>query len=87
MTICTLDAVSAAPHNNIHFNSFRARTLMLGLLLSSVATAAIAQDASPPSPPSNGAIVSGLDQYAAARADQLERYDSPVADRARAAGG
>src|SRR6476659_7868811 len=58
MTICTLGAASAAPRNNIHSDSFRVRTLMLGLLLSSVATAAIAQDASPP-PPSNGALVPG----------------------------
>jgi iron complex outermembrane receptor protein len=56
MTTGTLGAASAALHSNIQSNGFRARTAMLGLLLSSVATAAFAQ--TPPSP-SNGAIVPG----------------------------
>src|SRR4249919_754519 len=47
MTIGTLGAASAAPHSNIHSNGFRARAMAVGLLLSSVATAAIAQAPEP----------------------------------------
>src|SRR4249919_3251657 len=47
MTIGTLGAASAAPHSNIHSNVFRARAMAVGLLLSSVATAAIAQAPEP----------------------------------------
>ena len=84
MTICTLGAASAAPRN-IHSDSFRVRTLMLGLLLSSVATAAIAQDASPAAT-FERRTRSRFDQHAAARADQLERDCRTGADRACAAG-
>src|SRR3954471_18188147 len=54
----TLNARRAAPHSIVQATSLRARALMMGLLLSSVSTAAFAQDAPPP-PPSNGAIVPG----------------------------
>jgi iron complex outermembrane receptor protein len=58
MTFRTLGAVSAARHSIIQSNGTLSRGLVLGLLLSSVATAAVAQDAAAP-PPSNGAIVPG----------------------------
>src|SRR5260221_5706911 len=58
MTIVSLGAASAAPHSISPNNSFGTRALMMGLLLSSVSTAAFAQDASP-QPSSNGAVVPG----------------------------
>src|SRR5260221_7155866 len=58
MTIVSMSAASAVPHSISPSNSFGARALMMGLLLSSVSTAAFAQDASP-QPSSNGAIVPG----------------------------
>jgi len=53
MTFGKLGAVLAARHS-IQSSNFRARSLMLGMLLSSVATAAVAQTT-----PSNGAVVPG----------------------------
>ena len=47
MKICSLSAVPAARYFNIQ-TSFRARTLALGALLSSVATVAVAQEATTP---------------------------------------
>jgi iron complex outermembrane receptor protein len=47
MTFGSQSAVSAARHFMIQSNDFRARTLVLGMLLSSVATAAVAQTAAP----------------------------------------
>ena len=57
MTIRTRGAHTAARQSTTQSNSFRERAFIMGLLLSSVSTAAVAQDAPPP--PSNGAIVPG----------------------------
>jgi iron complex outermembrane receptor protein len=57
MTFRKLGALSAA-RDSIQLNGALARGILLGSLLSSVATAAIAQDTATP-PPSNGAIVPG----------------------------
>jgi iron complex outermembrane receptor protein len=51
MTFRTLSAHSAARDSIVSTNSYRARALMMGLLLSSVSTVAVAQDAQPTTPP------------------------------------
>jgi iron complex outermembrane recepter protein len=59
MTLVTLSAATAARHSIVQSNGKLARGLILGALLSSVATAAVAQADQAPPPPSNGAIVPG----------------------------